>query len=893
MTNLFLQILNASITASWLIGAVVLVRLVIKRKAPRWIVCLLWGLVAVRLVLPFEVESSFSLVPETPKITLEVSEESAEVSAEPECSLQAPPAEQLGNISRPTEESTHDSAAEESVPEESTEESAPEISTPEESTEENVPETSIEESLEESVEESTEESAEESVEVSAEESIPTIIGGTTNPPSAGDSGISAATVAGIVWLCGLVALAVYATVNYLLLKKQVAIFVPDERGFRRCEAIDTPFVLGFFRPRIYLPYGLSSAYEPYILAHEQAHIRRLDHLIKPIAYFILAIHWFNPLVWLSFVLFCKDIEYACDEKVLENAAADIRKDYAFALLECASKRSFLAASPIAFGEVSVKNRVKKTMSYKKPLLWVMALCIILCALVAVLFCTSPASKADSASSQEQSTENVSETLSEEQSTESETANNSSADELEISEDESEPEISEDTSTEEPEPEVSDEVSEDVSEPENNDDPTEEPDDDAIVNELGNKIYPELRDDPNHEHEIVDFFGCDDELHWSGCACGKIFLEDPHYFGTWEDADGNTLKRTCQFCGYVQYSTKPSSQKLAYKVNPDGKTCTITGIGTYRDSHLIIPDTIDGYTVTVIGEQAFVNYQSYSALSVPATIQRIEEHAFYRQLVTRQIDLYIEDLSAWCSIDFDKGGYFLQYVKRFYVNGKEIKDLVIPPDVTDIGDYVFYNGAFSSITFHENVKTIGERSFAWCQNLTELHLPENVTLGKEAFWKCTGIETLTIPGGVTLGNSCFTSMGGLKQLTISEGVTVIPVNAFYYCDALEVVVLPTSIREVHNSAFQYCNALKSFTLPEGVEYVHISAFSRCDNLKELYLPSTLIEISGDLENTRLKSVYYNGSLEQWYQVDRNFRAPDLRCTMYFAEGSDPASTDYFG
>ena len=140
----------------------------------------------------------------------------------------------------------------------------------------------------------------------------------------------------------------------------------------------------------------------------------------------------------------------------------------------------------------------------------------------------------------------------------------------------------------------------------------------------------------------------------------------------------------------------------------------------------------------------------------------------------------------------------------------------------------------------------------------------------------------------MGDSCFTSMGGLKRVTISEGMTVIPINAFYYCDALEVVVLPTSIREVHNSAFQYCNALKSFTLPEGVEYVHISAFSRCDNLKELYLPSTLIEISGDLENTRLKSVYYNGSLEQWYQVEREFRAPDLRCTMYFAEGSDPAA-----
>ncbi len=428
MTNIFLQILNASITASWLIGAVVLVRFAIKRKAPRWIMCLLWGLVAVRLVLPFEVESAFSLVPETPKITLEVSEESTVTSTDTEISTPTPPVGELGNTSRPTE----DISVEESIPEHDvSKESLPEISRPAESIPEESEDDFVEESADTSMEESEEKSMDESMDESMEQSIqtsrPSVLAGTLNTPNppAGDGGSSMATTASIVWLCGLVALAIYALVNYLLLKKRVAVFVPDERGFRRCESIDTPFVLGFFRPRIYLPYGLSPAYEPYILAHEQAHIRRLDHLVKPIAYFILAIHWFNPLVWLAYVLFCKDIEYACDEKVLENAAADIRKDYAHALLECASKRSFLAACPIAFGEVSVKERVKKTMSYKKPLLWVMILCIILCAVVAVLFCTSPAdtegnsgetsSRAESAS-QEQSTGDVLDASKQEEST---------------------------------------------------------------------------------------------------------------------------------------------------------------------------------------------------------------------------------------------------------------------------------------------------------------------------------------------------------------------------------------------------------------------------------------------------------------------------------------------
>ena len=504
MTQFFIQLLNASIASSWLIGAVLLVRLIIKGRSPRWIACLLWGLVALRLVVPFSVESPLSLVPETPEITLEFSEEAPSETE----SIPAPPVSEMGNVSRPTEDSSETEESEPSVPSEepSSEPSAEpssepseepsfesseepsfepsrepssepseepdESEEPEESSEEESQEPSQEpsqESSEESSEES-EESEEESLEETSEESLPAeVVGNTSTPgnPSQG-SGISFAALASGIWLAGVLALAGYALVNYFLLKQRVLVFVPDERGFRRCEGIDTPFVLGFFRPRIYLPYGLSPASEPYIIAHEKAHIKRMDHLVKPIAYCILALHWFNPLVWIAFVLFCKDIEYACDEKVLKNAAADIRKEYATALLECASKRSFLAACPIAFGEVSVKERVKKTMNYKRPLLWVIIVSVLLCALVAVLFFTAPMDEesAPNTSSEEQTSSEASTEPSTEESTESSIEESSVAEPSEPDEsepDESEPEVSE---SEVSEPEVSEpEVSEpEVSEP---------------------------------------------------------------------------------------------------------------------------------------------------------------------------------------------------------------------------------------------------------------------------------------------------------------------------------------------------------------------------------------------------------------------------------------------
>ena len=309
-----------------------------------------------------------------------------------------------------------------------------------------------------------------------EASVPAGVVGNTSTPGnpSGGKGISVAHLASSLWLMGVLILLTYAVVNYVMLKKRVLVFTSDERGFRRCEAIDTPFVLGILRPRIYLPYGLSPYGEPYIIAHEKAHIKRLDHVAKPFAYLVLAIHWFNPLVWLAFVLLCKDIEYACDEKVLKNAAADIRKEYATALLECASKRSFLAACPIAFGEVSVKERVKKTMLYKRPLLWVIVVSVLLCALVAVLFFTAPMDEesAPNTPSEEQTSSEASTELSTEASTESSTEESSGSDPSEPDEsepeesqpDESEPDVSE---PEISEPEVSEpEVSEpEVSEPE--------------------------------------------------------------------------------------------------------------------------------------------------------------------------------------------------------------------------------------------------------------------------------------------------------------------------------------------------------------------------------------------------------------------------------------------
>ena len=315
MGNIFLKLLNMSITAGWLILAVMCVRLLF-RKIPKWVNCLLWGVVAVRLVCPFSVESPFSILPST----------------------------------EPIKSST--------VVEGEVQNYIPSI-----------------------------------------DSRLTIVENTINPMlketfayEEPDSAAPLQTVtyaAGLVWCCGMVLLIICALGSAVKLHRLVREGVCVRDHIYICDAVGSPFILGIVRPRIYLSSALSEREMNYILAHETAHLKRKDHWWKALGYFLLCIHWFNPLCWMAYSLFCKDIELACDEKAARGMAFHEKKEYSRVLLSCAGQRSLVMVCPLAFGEVGVRERVKSVLNDKKPTLWVMIAAAAVVVILAVCFLTNP------------------------------------------------------------------------------------------------------------------------------------------------------------------------------------------------------------------------------------------------------------------------------------------------------------------------------------------------------------------------------------------------------------------------------------------------------------------------------------------------------------------------
>ena len=312
MSELFLNLLDMSLAATWLIAAVILVRLLLK-KAPKWICCLLWVLVAVRLICPFSLESKLSLVPETDPVLPSIAE-----AYGPDTPIQGP-----------------DVSPEQTRPDDTVQHSAIVVETP-------------------------------TVET-----------------------VNDLEVAAIIWLVGMAALLLYALISYLRLRRRVAASMLLHENIRLCDGIDSPFILGLFRPRIYLPSTVTREDMTYVLAHERAHLARRDHWWKPLGFMLLAVYWFNPLVWVAYILLCRDIELACDEKVIREMGDGEKKSYSKALLSCSVPRRMIAACPLAFGEVGVKSRIKSVLNYKKPAFWIIVAALVACIVLAVCFLTDP------------------------------------------------------------------------------------------------------------------------------------------------------------------------------------------------------------------------------------------------------------------------------------------------------------------------------------------------------------------------------------------------------------------------------------------------------------------------------------------------------------------------
>ena len=318
MAAVFLKLLNLSISASWLVLAVLVLRLVSKRS-PKWMNVLLWGIVALRLVLPFSVESALSLIPSAETVSPAV--------------VQFDPAPTITSGVSVIDNAVNPSLSEHFA------------------------------------------------------AVPTA---SVNPLYVW------AYLAGWVWLIGLGVMLLYALASYLRLRRRVSVSLCVRENIYLCDAISSPFILGVVKPRIYLPSGLDEVQRQNVLSHERAHLARHDHWWKPLGFALLAVYWFNPVLWLAYALLCRDIELACDERVIRTMDESAVKTYSTVLLACSMPRKAVITCPLAFGEVGVKERVRNALHYKKPAFWVVAASVAVCVVVAVCFLTNPPTDTDAA-----------------------------------------------------------------------------------------------------------------------------------------------------------------------------------------------------------------------------------------------------------------------------------------------------------------------------------------------------------------------------------------------------------------------------------------------------------------------------------------------------------------
>lgn len=319
MTEIFISVVNMSITAGITAAVVLILRLVLK-KAPKWVSVLLWGTVALRLICPFAVESQFSLMPQTDWIENEsgLSREDLIYGSTFE-SIDIYP---IADSSLGKDLTVTDRTAVE-------------------------PQTEIR------------------------------------------RGVNIPFVLSCVWIAGTAVLLLHTVRSTVRLRRSIGTAIHLCDNVWESSAVESPFVLGVISPRIYVPRGMTEEKLAYVIAHEQTHILRRDHLWKPFGYLLLTVHWFNPVMWLSYILLCRDIEMACDEQVIKDMGEVERADYSEALLECTVNRRMISACPLAFGEVNVKQRIESVLNYRKPAFWIVAVAVIACAVVSVCFLTDP------------------------------------------------------------------------------------------------------------------------------------------------------------------------------------------------------------------------------------------------------------------------------------------------------------------------------------------------------------------------------------------------------------------------------------------------------------------------------------------------------------------------
>lgn len=763
MKALFLLFLNADLWGSVLILLALLLRPFL-RKAPRYILCVLWLLVILRLLIPVGIESNLSLQPQY------IPSQSIAEQTVPQPDL--PPAQG-------------------SVP-------APDI----------VPDTPV-------------------------DPVPPI----QSEIPADRPALDPVTVIAVIWFSIAGAILIYNWISYGVLLQRVRESTPGTDGVLESDKIPGAFLLGYWKPKIYLPVGLSQQDRRFIIAHEQAHIRRGDNGWKLLGMLCLCIHWYNPLVGFSYILMCRDIEVACDERVIRTMPMEERKAYSMALLNSGKRMSGFFITSAAFGEINLKQRIKKVLSYRNPGLWVTVIGIALVAFAAVCLMTNPASDThgptDAVIQDSTDGSEVTETMPQ--------INNST---------------SESTGTVIPKPTTGSGTS--TPQPEQPLDQTQGTN--GASGSAGTEISkptagsgtstPQPGTTSNPSHVIAGGKWNGGPVTWKITADGVLTIS------------GNRSVQAANPYIWADYS-----DVVTKIVVEDGITTVPHGAFRGMDK---VTEVYLSNTLKTIGKEAFYQCTALQSVTIPASVETISESAFYdcRGLTTLQI-------ASNSSLKTIEPRAFAQ---------SSITAFTSPASLRVIEDQAFAECNFlKSVDLRYGVEDIRGFAFAKCPNIKHLVLGESISVGgMMSFLDSKSIETVEI---YAIQSGSLEDQGYLRSAVIGGNVMKIGGNFFAGCSSLTEVTITAPIMVIERGAFEGCVSLKSLQLPDLVTEIYSHAFAR-SGIEKITIPASVKTIYWSVfSNSKVKEIIFLGDIPQ---IMNNNIFSDTTATVYYP-GDNPTWT----